>query len=340
MKQEREEVRNDNKKEGGSKHKIAIKVLYVMIVVNVCVGILNFRIFHYYDTLGVVKYKEIKQELTTEDFATEPTDKEFAWGAEKIPEFITKDFENAIEGEKYDGVAYTYGENKIRIEEEWPFSEYESSITVNFDLGNSLNDYSIYSNDDKIIIYGYWNDEFRKITVGKTEEDVTVELITSNPEIPIDAKALATGKIADEVILVLSQDNYTVSAYKEQSQIGEEFVFSEKISGIYNEMLLTESNNLYMPYVLNDDGKQTFSCVKIASISEEELDTAIWRNDTSVYSVRYFASVGGMSFPVFRENNQIRMLVPNELEKYIEYKRGEAILTSEDDLQWHWIEIK
>lgn len=334
------EMRKNNISEEGKKRKTLYTILYIVICLNVILLFFNFKVFHDYATSGIVKFKEMKQELKTELFSEVPADKEFAWNSELIPEFVNEDFEAAIENDKYDGIAYTYGENKIQIEEEWPFSEYESCILVNLDIEWSLNNYSIYSEGDKIAIYGYWNDEFRKITVGKEQGDVKKELITSNPEIPIDAKALTTSVIANDVTLVLSQDNYTVSAYKDRTQIGEAVKFPERIMGLYDEMLLTQSYELYMPYVLNDKWKYSFTCIQVASISEEELEEAAFSYDEALYAVRDFASIGEIRLPVFRDNESVKMLVPNEFEKYFKYVKGEEAFSSEDDLNWHWVEIR
>lgn len=345
MEKERETSRTNNnevKEEAAKTKKKDIKgtILWILIFINFVVGFINIKTIQYYETSHTVKFKEIRKELSVEDFVQEPGNRDFAWDSEDIPLFVTEDFEKAIAKDKYDGVEYTYGENKIQIEEEWFFSDDESRIMVNNDLSWQLKNYSIYSSGDKIVIYGYWNKEFRKIVVGKEKDDVEQSILTVNPEIPFSAHSLTTAKISDRYLLVLGSDGHTVSAYKDKKMIGEPVYIDAEISGIYSQMLLTVNNELYMTYLLNNDGKEEFACIKVATVTSEAVESASSLYKDDVYGVRYFATFKDSTFIIFEENDSIKMLVPNDIEKYNEYMKGTADLSYNDDLNWHWLEIK
>lgn len=64
-----------------------------------------------------------KEELTVEQFSVDPIDnRDFAWDSEDIPEFIVSDTRKALML-NYDGVEYSFGENKICIEKSFSFTE-------------------------------------------------------------------------------------------------------------------------------------------------------------------------------------------------------------------------
>lgn len=296
-----------------------------------------------------LKFMEQKEELTVESFFKDPiNERDWAWNAENVPTFIKSDFNQAIL-RKYDGVEYNFGENKIRIEEDI-FSGNDWEITVNFDLGWSLHDFSIYSSEENIIIYGYWNDEFRRITVGKTEESIVKEILTLAPGVPFSANSkYISDEAKKDYIFVISEDMQTVSAYKDNAIVGNEVVLPEEILGFYDGiMILTKSNEysnkLYMPYIVNNMGKEELVCLEVANVTAEEVNNvadAEYIDTFQSYITRYSAWIGNVGCYIFEnEDGALRMIVPNEIQKYAAYREGTGVLDVEDDLGWHWIIIQ
>ena len=296
-----------------------------------------------------LKYMEQKEELNVERFTEDPLkDRDFAWDAENVPSFIKSDYDKAI-FKNYDGVEYNFGENKIRIEEEF-FSNGDPEISVNFDLGWQLHNFSIYSSGENIIIYGYWNDEFRRIKVGKTEKSIEKEVLTLDPGVPFSANSkYISDEAKKDYIFVISEDMTTVSAYKDNAIVGDKIVLPDEILGFYDGiMILTKfneySNKLYMPYVVNNNGKEEFVCLEVAVVTTEEVNNvanAEYIDTFQSYTTRYSAWMGYVGCYIFEnEDGALRMIVPNEIQKYAAYRRGTGVLSSEDDLGWHWIIIQ
>lgn len=296
-----------------------------------------------------MKYMEQKKELTVEQFAEDPLNgRDFAWDAEDLPAFIMADYDKATLRD-YDGVEYNFGENKIRVEEEIYFDD-DLEICVNFDLGWKLHNFSIYSSGENIIIYGYWNKEFRRITVGKTKESIVKEILTLDPGVPFSANSkYISSQAKKDYIFVIAEDMRTVSAYKDNAIVGNEIVLPEEILGFYDSIMILAkfddySNKLYMPYVISNNGKEEFVCIEIASVTTEEISNvadAEHIDASQTYTTNYSAWMGYVGCYIFEnEDGALRMIVPNEIQKYADYRRGTGVLDAEDDLGWHWITIQ
>lgn len=279
-----------------------------------------------------VKFMKIWREFPLQELTPEPED-DFAWG-EDIPEFILKRMPIATTL-RFDGIEYPYGENKIRIEEEW-FTTDKLEILVNDNIGWSLSNFSIYSSGEDIAIYGYWNDEFRRIRVGKTKDDIKFEVLTPNSEIPFSAHAVYATETENEYWLSFSEDG-RVSAYKDKQRIGDSIQLKETFFGMYTgATFCDETGNFYMPYIVNNNGKREFICPKVATLDITEFEIFIdWE-----IRVRDCLIISNSVFPTFKENGNVIALVPNELEKFIQYENGEAELSVDDDLGWHYVEIE
>ena len=58
-------------------------------------------------------------------------------------------------------------------------------------------------------------------------------------------------------------------------------------------------------------------------------------------NIQYSAWMGYVGCYIFEnEDGALRMIVPNEIQKYAAYRRGTGVLDAEDDLGWHWITIQ
>lgn len=294
-----------------------------------------------------LKFMEQKKELTVEQFSADPfNSRDFAWDSENVPSFIASDFKKASLL-KYDGVEYSFGENKIYINQEFMRDDLE--VVVNMELGWTMSNFSIYSSGENLVIYGYWNDEFRRITLGKTENSVVKDVLTLHPSIAFSANSRYISEdVKEDYIFVISDDMRTVSAYHEKSIVGEAIVLPEEILGFYDgTMILTKFNDyadkLYVPYVIDNNGKEEFVCMEVATVTAEEIENV---SDTEYmdilqsYTTRYSAIMGHACCYIFEnEDGAIRMIVPNNIQKYSAYMIGKDILTVDDDLGWHWITI-
>lgn len=294
-----------------------------------------------------LKFMEQKKELTVEQFSADPIiDRDLAWSSEDVPNFIALDYHKAALL-NYDGVEYSFGENKIRVEEEFMRDDLE--IIVNSDLGWTMSNFSIYSSGENITIYGYWNDEFRRITMGKTQESIIKEVLTLDSGVPFSANSkYISDEAKRDYIFVISEDMRTVSAYKDTMLIGEKIVLPNEILGFYDGiMILAKSDDytdkLYMPYVVTNNGKEEFVCIEIATVSAGEVEnvsSAEYMDAFHSYTTNYSARMDYVLCYFFEnDDGMIRMIVPNNIQKYAAYRRGTDILTSEDDLGWHWITI-
>lgn len=324
---------------------LALAVLIIIIfVVGTYVGRKSYEL----PFSRPLKFMEQKKDLTVEEFSADPIDnRDFAWDSEDVPSFILSDY-NKASLLNYDGVEYSFGENKIYVEPEFLRDELE--IMVNMELGWSLTNFSIYSSGENIVIYGYWNDEFRRITLGKTEDSIEREVLTLNHGVPFSVNGRYISEEAKrDYIFVISEDMRTVSAYKDNTAVGEAIVLPDEILGFYDEvMVLARSDDytdkLYMPYVVDNAGKEEFICIEVATVTAEEVQNV---SDTEYmdvfqsYTTDYYAKMGYACCYIFENaDGMIRMIVPNNIQKYAAYRRGTDVLTSEDDLGWHWITIK
>lgn len=324
---------------------IHVVVLIAIFIAGINVGYNN----RYKWTIGKpLKFMTQKEELTVEQFPADPIgSRDFAWDSEDVPGFISSDFKKASM-RKYDGVEYSFGENKIYVEEEF-FSD-KLELTVNTDLGWTMSNFSIYSSGENIVIYGYWNDEFRRITLGKTEESIQKEVLTLHPGVAFSANSKYISEEAKkDYIFVISQDMRTVSAYKDNAIVGEDVVLSDEILGFYDGiMILAKSDDytdkLYMPYVVENNGKEEFVCLEIASVTAEEVEnvsSSEYIDTFQAYTTSYSARMNYTLCYIFEnEDGMIRMIVPNDINKYAEYRRGTDTLEAEDDLGWHWVTIR
>ncbi len=294
-----------------------------------------------------LKFMEVKEELSTEQFETDPIEsRDWAWDAEDVPSFINSDYQKAVI-RKYDGVEYNFGENKIRVEEEFMSKDLE--LTVNFDFGWSMSNFSIYASEDNIVIYGYWNDEFRRIVVGKTEDSIVREVLTLNPGVPFSANSkYITEDAKKDYIFVISEDMQTVSAYKDNEAVGESVTLPDEILGFYDGIMILAkaddyTDKLYMPYVVNN-GNEEFICIEVAEVTATEVknvSTDEYIDTFQSYTTKYSAWIGYVGCYIFEnEDGMIRMIVPNEIQKYAAYRRGTDTLKIGDDLGWHWIVIQ
>lgn len=325
-----------------------LAVLYIIVfVAGVYAG---YHLEHKLVSGKTLKFMTHKEELTVEQFSADPIDnRDFAWDAEDVPEFIVSDTKNALML-NYDGVEYSFGENKICIEKRSSFTgDNYFEITVNTDLGWSMSNFSIYSSGENIVIYGYWNDEFRRITLGKTQESIVKDVLTINPNVPFSAEGkYISEQVKEDYIVAISKDMRTVSVYKEKSIVGEDIVLPDEILGFYDaNMILANSDDdtykLYMPYIVNNNGKEEFVCPEVATVTKTEVDNV---SDTEYmdifysYTTEYSARVGNICCYIFEnEDGRIRMIIPNDIQRYSAYKRGTDILKPEDDLGWHWVTI-
>lgn len=286
-------------------------------------------------------------ELSVDKLPADPfDDRDYAWDSE-VPSFITSDFTTAsFIG--YDGVEYTFGENKISVRKGFLGDELE--LMVNSDFGWSMNDFSIYSYGENVVVYGYWNDEFRRITLGKTEDSIIKDVLTLNPDVPFSAngKYISEG-VKKDCIFVISKDMSTVSAYRDHSQIGEAVVLPDEILGFYDKnMILTnfdaDTDKLYVPYIIDNNGREELICLEVATVSVEEVNnvsSAEYLDDFQSYTTYYSATIGyGCCCYIFETSDgRINMIVPNNIKKYSAYLDGTATLSVDDDLGWHWVTL-
>ena len=162
---------------GKEKMKLSSKLrLCLPVVAMIIVYVIDVYVGYHWEhkpVLGrTLKFMTHKEELTVKQFSVDPiNNRDFAWDAEDIPEFMVSYCKKAFMRD-YDGVEYSFGENKIYVEKDF-FSD-DLEITLNTDLGWSMSNFSIYSSGENIVIYGYWNDEFRRITLGKTQESIVL----------------------------------------------------------------------------------------------------------------------------------------------------------------------
>ena len=332
------------------KSKIRFWGVAILMLISFVFGMLAEKCMDNGPAFGrTLKFMEQKDELTVEQFQTDPIDdRDWAWDSTDVPKFITSDYDKAIL-RNYDGVEYHFGENEIRIDEEF-FSNGKLEISVNFDLGWQLHNFSIYSSGENIQIYGYWNDEFRRITVGKTVDSIVKEILTLDPGVPFSANSkYISDEAKKDYIFVISDDMRTVSAYKDNTIVGEKITLPDEILGFYDSiMILTKSNEysnkLYMPYVVNNKGKEEFICLEVATVTTEEVNNvadAEYIDTFQSYTTQYSAWMGYVGCYIFEnEDGALRMIVPNEIQKYAAYRRGTGVLDAEDDLGWHWITIQ
>lgn len=321
-----------------------IAVLFIIVfIVGIYIG-------HKLDgkfTVGTLRFMSQKDELTTEQFSKDPIDeRDFAWDSENVPKFIWSDFNKASILD-YDGVEYSFGENKVYVKKEFMNNELE--IRVNNDLGWLMSNFSIYSYGDNIVIYGYWNDEFRRITLGKTEESIVKEVLTLNPDVPFSANSKYISKhIKEDYIFAISEDMRTVSVYHEKSSVGEAIVLSDEILGFYDGMMILAkvddyTDKLYMPYIIDNNGREELVCVEAATVTAQEIENVSDTGDMEVfqsYTTRYSAMIGYACCYIFEnDDGALRMIVPNDIQKYSAYRKGTDSLKHEDDLGWHWITI-
>lgn len=295
-----------------------------------------------------LKFMTPKQELTVDQFSEDPiSNRDLAWNSEDMPGFISSDF-NKASLLNYDGVEYAFGENKIYIEREF-LSNDELSLVVNMEFGWLMSNFSIYSSGENISIYGYWNDEFRNITLGKTKESITRKVLTLNPGVPFSANGKYISEdVKDDYIFVIGEDMRTVSAYKDKAIVGEAVVLPDEILGFYDQiMILAKSDayidKLYMPYVVDNNGNEEFICIEIATVTSEEVNNV---SDTEhmdtfqSYITKYSARMGYTYCYIFENGDgTVKMRVPNDIQKYAAYRRGTDVLKPDDDLGWHWVTI-
>lgn len=325
-------------------------ILAILFIIVYCVGVHAGYHLEHKPVVSGKKFITYKEELTVEQFSVDPIDsRDFAWDSEDIPEFMVSDIIKALML-NYDGVEYSFGENKIYIEKCHNFKGDDYfEITVNTDLGWSMSNFSIYSSGENIVIYGYWNDEFRRITLGKTQESILKDVLTINPNVPFSADGkYISDMVKQDYIFAISKDMRTVSAYKEKNIVGEGIVLPNEILGFYDAtMILTNSDDdtykLYMPYIVNNNGKEELVCFEVATVTKTEVDNV---SDTEYmdifysYTTEYSARVGNIGCYIFEnDDGRIRMIIPNDIQKYSAYKRGTDILKPEDDLGWHWVTI-
>lgn len=337
---------------GKEKMKLSSKLrLWLPVVAMIIVYVIGVYVGYHWEhkpVLGrTLKFMTHKEELTVKQFSADPIyNRDFAWDAEDIPEFMVSDCKKAFMRD-YDGVEYSFGENKIYVEKDF-FSD-DLEITLNTDLGWSMSNFSIYSSGENIVIYGYWNDEFRRITLGKTQESIVKDVLTINPGVPFSADVkYISDHIKEGYIFVISQDMRTVSAYKEKSIVGEKIVLPNEILGFYDgSMILADSDNdtdkLYIPYIVENNGKEEVICQEVATVTKEEIEHVSdteYMDDFYSYTTEYAARMGGIICYIFEnKDGKIRMIVPNDIQKYSAYRQGTDILKLEDDLGWHWITI-
>lgn len=323
-------------------------VQMVLIIIVFIIGTYVGRKFYNFPFNRPLKFMELKKELTVEQFSADPiSSRDFAWDSEDVPSFISSDYDKASLL-NYDGVEYSFGENKIYVDPEFMRDELE--IMVNMELGWSLNNFSIYSSGENIVIYGYWNDEFRRITLGKTEESIVKEVLTLNPGVPFSADGKYISEDAKRgYIFAISEDMRTVSAYKDNAIVGEAVILPDEILGFYDGiMVLAKSDDyidkLYMPYVVDNNGKEEFICIEVATVTAEEVKNVSddeYMDVFQSYNTYYFAKMNYACCYIFENTDgMMRMIVPNDIQKYSAYREGTDILTSEDDLGWHWVTIQ
>lgn len=91
-----------------------------------------------------------------------------------------------------------------------------------------------------------------------------------------------------------------------------------------------------MPYIVNNNGKREFICPKVDTLDKNDFEMFF---EMSIRVKDYFR-ISNSVFPTFKENGKVTALVPNELEKFIQYENNEAELSIDDDLGWHYLEIE
>lgn len=287
-----------------------------------------------------VKFISMWKELPIQELKPEPTD-DYAWG-EDIPKFILKKMP-IVTALRFDGIQYSYGKNKIEIEKRMLIQD-ELDVMVNNNLAWTLSDFSIYSSGEDIAIYGYWNDEFRRIRVGKAKDDVEIQTLTPNAEIPFSAHAVHSERIRRDYWIAISEDGH-VSAYQNQCRIGKEVQLESAFYGMHIGSIICDiEGNMYMPYIVNNNGQEDFVCPKISKISKEKMEL---ESQYDEYAIKYDMHTEGfvrfsssLVFPTFKENGILTALIPNNLEKFVQYDNGEAELSIDDDLGWHYLEIE
>lgn len=220
----------------------------VMIALLICwvVSLANSPVFH-------VEESTIKRNLgwMILPMDSEPIGRNVAWDSE-LPHFVQKDIEYA-EKHEYD-IEYEFKGNIIYIEKRE--GEWELNIETRMDYGSTwdgLTNFSIYQTDNHgIVVYGYtfMGEWFQKVTLQKNEAQI--DTITYDTELPLQefSKGDSIGGMrVGEYSLI--QEKQTFRFYKDGVQISSQDFPHGIITdiSIYQGMIITEKNSMYMMYV-------------------------------------------------------------------------------------------
>lgn len=248
------------------------KVVFFTIFVIFAIAL--FLLVIYISNMPCFKVREAEivrgiSSLDTLYMKSDPTNRNVAWHQETLPSFIQKDMNYA----KEKGYSIKYiCEDDIRMElyyndeyEEWwlnVINPRESYITGEFTIA----DFSIYKNNEGIVIYGYdatYRKYFGKVTIGKDYVDFTALTYDTNLPFELKDKSIRSNPIG-EYSLVIEEQN-VFSFYKDGN-----FVFSQEFSegkigelDQYNGFFITEDKDLYMMYVMLEDNIPTIKFVYI-----------------------------------------------------------------------------
>lgn len=281
-------------------------------------------------------YVERNLEKSFDDLEEEPKNRDFAWDSE-LPNFIEKDIEYLFDNKNYEFIRYVFGNSEFYIK--WGFQEPVLAFSADdfsYLESTDYNNFSIYKSENGIVIYVEDAEKrFIRYEIKKTGESSS-EVKTENVAIAFSENAKIVYEIKPSYYLCIGEDNRTVFVYHEKEVIGEKINLDSDTSiKSYNlnyPMLYTESEELYIPYILNENDETLFKLEKVADLSYSENNSleyvTIQEDDLSVWGV-----------PVIKRDKDAIILMPKDPKNFSKYLRSSGAYTVYEEKNFEWKQV-
>lgn len=316
--QEQSSSRNQQRREALRRkrrlHKvmILIKNIFMLSVIILAVICLIFILSNLYEifltrrvektTIYGEKCAEKNIDLYLSDLEEEPTGRDIAWDSE-VPSWLEDDMSYLINN-YMEYIEYKFGSYEFYME---PYGD----IYLYSYGDRGLSNYSIYKNENHIVIYG--EDEYERFMRYEISKVgiYSSEVMTKN----IAVKFSDSENIRDIIYLTynydlcIGDDNKTVFLYSDNQRVGEAITLNSKVNFQkiceYYTVLYTADNEVYMPYIVDN----SLHLEKLPS--EFDLDSNIgtveFRDDEM-----YFSNIA----PIIFQENSAKVLVPKNEEAF------------------------
>lgn len=295
------------RKRGG----IALRILFSFVLIVAAVWVISKILYLPFFAVDEDKIVRNINKAEVFFFEKEPTNRNVAWDSE-LPKLIENDIEYARKNQ-YEEIEYNFLQYEISIYVE--SEEITIYVTEKYDYGvyefiYGLENFSIYKNkDSEIIIYGYTSDckWFSKYYLGKEECDS--DTLTYNIDLPLDMEEYSIGtNNVDGYTLINIEDSFYF--YKDGKKISSsEFPGKIRKVDIYNGLILTQENELYIMYTKLKDEKPTLVFMEIGT-ADEFSDYIVG------YGYDFIKTKDGMYTPIITKDGEKYTLVPNDIRTF------------------------